>query len=67
VQTASPANAQDAQNTAAEAENAVNSAYDEVEKGAWGTLVAVLLALGAAVLGGMVGYNKRRDLIDGTG
>lgn len=57
VQTASPANA----------DGAVNSAYDEVEKGAWGTLAAVLLALGAAVLGGMVGYNKRRDLIDGTG
>ena len=44
-----------------------NPAFDDLEKGAWGTLLAVLLGLGAAALGGLLGHNQRRDLIDGTG
>jgi hypothetical protein len=58
---------QAAPDTTQDAQQAVTSAYDEVEKGAWGTLLAVLLALGAAALGGRMGANPRRDLIAGTG
>jgi len=47
--------------------NALNSSYDEVRDGAWGTLIGLVLALGAAALGGLLGYNQRRDLIEGTG
>jgi hypothetical protein len=63
--------AQDAQaqatEVADEATTALQARYDDAEKGAWGTLIGVLLALGAATLGGMLGYNQRRDLIAGTG
>lgn len=52
---------------ATEAEQAVRSSFDEVRNGAWGTLIGLLLALGAATLGGLVGRNTRRDLIEGTG
>ena len=41
--------------------------FDRVAKGAWGTLIAIVLAVGAAALGGMIGYNRRADLIQGTG
>lgn len=44
-----------------------NGAFNDLERGAWGTLLAVLLGLGAAALGGLLGHNQRRDLIDGTG
>jgi len=63
--------AQDAQAQASQAADqatsALQSRYDDAKKGAWGTLIGILLALGAATLGGMLGYNQRRDLIAGTG
>jgi len=43
------------------------AAFDTIEDGAWGTLVALLLGLGAAALGGKLGHNDRADLRDGTG
>ena len=55
--------AQDAQ---AQVQDTVRNSFDEVRDGAWGTLVGLLLALGAAALGGYLGHNKRRDLIEGT-
>lgn len=73
--TASDANAaqdqgqQAVQDAQAVVEGAVadESTYDRVSAGAWGTLVALILALGAAALGGLLGFNKRRDLLTGTG
>lgn len=66
-----PADAEQAADEAADAADeaaaAAADAYDEVESGAWGTLLALILALGAAAVGGMVGHNKRQDLIEGTG
>ena len=41
--------------------------YDRVADGAWGTLVALVLAFGAAAVGGLVGSNRRVDLLEGTG
>ena len=43
------------------------STYDNVAEGAWGTLIALVIALGAAAVGGMLGYNQRQDLREGTG
>lgn len=43
------------------------TAFDSIEDGAWGTLIALALALGAAAVGGLLGHNDRRDLIEGTG
>jgi len=43
------------------------AAFDTIKDGAWGTLVALLLGLGAAALGGMLGHNDRADLREGTG
>ena len=42
-------------------------AFDQIEDGAWGTLLALLLGLGAAAVGGMLGHNDRADLREGTG
>jgi len=50
-----------------QARQAVNDNYDRVQNGAWGTLIALVLALGAAALGGLTGFNSRRDLVAGTG
>jgi hypothetical protein len=41
--------------------------FDRVANGAWGTLIALVIALGAAAVGGMIGYNQRQDLVEGTG
>jgi hypothetical protein len=41
--------------------------YDRVRDGAWGTFIALLLALGAAAVGGLIGSNRRADLVEGTG
>ena len=43
------------------------SAFDQIADGAWGTLIALLLGLGAAAVGGMLGHNDRADLREGTG
>jgi hypothetical protein len=56
-----------AQQAADQATDALTARYDDAKKGAWGTLVGLLLALAAATVGGMLGYNQRRDLIEGTG
>ncbi len=56
-----------AQQAATQAEETARGAFDEVRDGAWGTLGGILLALGAATLGGYLGHNKRRELIEGTG
>ena len=56
-----------AADVAANVETTARNSFDEIEDGAWGTLGGLVLALGAAALGGLVGYNKRRDLIEGTG
>jgi hypothetical protein len=45
----------------------VSNAFANAEDEAWGTLGGLVLALGAATLGGYLGHNKRRDLIQGTG
>jgi hypothetical protein len=44
-----------------------SGAFDDIERGAWGTLLALVLGFGAAAFGGYLGHNKRRDLIEGTG
>jgi len=44
-----------------------NAAFENVRDSAWGTFVGLLLPLIAAALGGLLGHNKRRDLIQGTG
>lgn len=53
-----------------DADQAVDDATDafaDAEEGAWGTLGGLLLALGSATVGGLLGHNKRQDLIEGTG
>ncbi len=42
-------------------------AFDTVSDSAWGTLAGLVLPLIAAAVGGLLGHNKRRDLIEGTG
>ena len=54
---------QDTQSTVADT---VRNSYDEVRDSAWGTLAGLVLALGASAVGGLLGHNKRRDLIEGT-
>ena len=67
-QGATPADAQaQADQAQAQGEQTARGAFDEVRNGAWGTLLGLLLALGAASLGGYLGHNKREDLIRGTG
>jgi len=50
-----------------DAEQTLRSGFDEVRDGAWGTFLGLLLPLLAAALGGYLGHNKRRELIEGTG
>jgi hypothetical protein len=38
-------------------------AFDTVRDSAWGTLAGLVIPLAAAGLGGLVGHNKRRDVI----
>ena len=42
-------------------------AFETVRDSAWGTLAGLVLPLIAAAVGGLLGHNKRRDLIEGTG
>lgn len=50
-----------------DAQQALNDSYGEAERGAWGTLIGLLLALGASAFGGLLGANTRRELIAGNG
>jgi hypothetical protein len=43
------------------------STFDNVRDSAFGTFLGLLLPLAAAALGGYLGHNKRRELIEGTG
>ena len=43
------------------------AAFDTIKDGAWGTLIALVLGLGVAALGGVLGHNDRADLREGTG
>lgn len=45
------------------AENVASNA----ETGAWGAAIAMLIALVAAALGGLTGYNKRHEVVTGAG
>ena len=56
-----------AQNAADQAKTAVQQNYDSAKKGAWSTLAGLVLALAASAIGGMLGYNQRRELIEGSG
>jgi len=40
--------------------------FNDLENGAWGTLLALVLAFGAAALGGLLARHNREDLVDGT-
>ena len=63
-----PAQAQDAaQDAVAAVDISAEDAFDTAKDSAWGTLIGILLALGAATVGGLAGHNTRRDLIEGTG
>ena len=60
----------DTQATAQNAENTAVQAYDDARHGAWGTLAGMVLALGAAALGGLLGHRSqdhhtKRDDFDG--
>ena len=44
------------------AQQAGDTAADAAGPGAWGTTIAIILAIGAATLGGMVGRNERMVL-----
>lgn len=50
----------------ASATDTLQANFNDVEDGAWWTLVGLLVALGAATLGGVTGHNKRSDLIEGS-
>jgi hypothetical protein len=39
--------------------------FNDIENGAWGTFIGLLVAIVAAGLGGIVGYNKRAALVVG--
>ncbi|MDQ3043754.1 MAG: hypothetical protein M3R06_01195 [Chloroflexota bacterium] len=66
--TVDPAQAQDAaQDAVADVNISAQDAFDTTQDSAWGTLLGIVLALGAATVGGFVGHNERRDLIAGTG
>jgi hypothetical protein len=45
---------------------AAQVASEDIAPGAWGTAIAMLLALVAAALGGLVGQNQERDRIPGA-
>lgn len=45
---------------------AAEVASEDIAPGAWGTAIAMLLALAAATLGGLVGQNQEKDRLPGT-
>jgi hypothetical protein len=60
IEAAAPDNPQEAAAAATEV------AKERVAPGAWGTAIAMVLAVGAATVGGMVGQNQRRTLTGRT-
>lgn len=63
--------AQDQGQTAQQAQQQAQTAntqqaFENVRDSAWGTLAGLLLPLIAAAVGGYLGHNKRRELIEGT-
>jgi len=44
----------------------VDSAFDTVKNGAWGTLAGLVFPLIASALGGLLGHNKQRDVMQST-
>ena len=44
----------------------VDSAFDTVKNGAWGTLAGLVLPLIASALGGLLGHNKQHDVMQRT-
>jgi hypothetical protein len=67
AQAEAAAQADEAQAEANEVVGNATAAFLDAEEEAWGTLAGIVLALGAAALGGLIGHNKRADLIHGTG
>ncbi len=58
---------EEAQAQAGEVGNELRATFDQIRDAAWGTLIGLVLPLAAAALGGWIGHNKRRELIEGTG
>ncbi len=72
AQNVTPTEAQDqAQQAVDQVASTVNvqaeDAFDTVRDSAFGTFLGLLLPLVAAALGGWLGHNTRRELIEGTG
>ncbi len=44
----------------------VDSAFDTVKNGAWGTLAGLVFPLVASALGGLLGHNKQHDVMQST-
>jgi len=51
--------------TGQEVQSDLRASFDEVEDGAWGTLIGLVLPLAAATIGGWLGHNSRRQLVRG--
>lgn len=49
--------------TTGDASAAAESAYDDARDGAWGTLISLVLALGASALGGWAGHHQRSEIL----
>lgn len=56
-----------AQTAADQAATIATQNYNKAKDAAWGTFIGIVLALAAATIGGMLGYNQRHDLVEGTG
>lgn len=52
---------------AQDAEQTLRSSFEEIRNGAFGTFLGLLLPLVAAALGGWAGFNRREELLHGTG
>jgi hypothetical protein len=57
---------QQAEAVATQAEQAAEAVTEAAAPGAWGTFIAILLALAAATIGGMLGQAERRFVIPGS-
>lgn len=50
-----------------DAANVARENYDEARNSSWGTLAGLVLALGAATLGGWIGHNDRSEVVQTVG